>query len=41
MPAKTPQEVDALFEKQVNEGNLEALVDLYEPTQRSAYRRAR
>jgi uncharacterized protein (TIGR02246 family) len=30
MPAQKPEEVDALFEKCVNEGNLEALVDLYE-----------
>ena len=31
VPAQTPEECDALFEKYVNEGNLEALVDLYEP----------
>jgi uncharacterized protein (TIGR02246 family) len=31
MPAQTAEEVDALFEKYVNEGNLEALVALYEP----------
>jgi uncharacterized protein (TIGR02246 family) len=31
MPAQKPEECDALFEKCVNEGNLEALVDLYEP----------
>ena len=31
MPAQKPEECDALFEKYVNEGNLEALVDLYEP----------
>ena len=31
MPAQTPEECDALFERYVNEGNLDALVDLYEP----------
>jgi len=31
MPARTPEEVDALFEKYLNEGNLNALVELYEP----------
>jgi uncharacterized protein (TIGR02246 family) len=31
MPAQKPEEVDALFEKYVNESNLDALVDLYEP----------
>jgi uncharacterized protein (TIGR02246 family) len=31
MPAKTPQECDGLFEKYVNEGDLDSLVDLYEP----------
>ena len=31
MPAQKPEEVDALFEKYVNEGNLDALVDVYEP----------
>ncbi len=31
VPAKKPEECDALFEKYVNEGNLEALVALYEP----------
>jgi len=31
MPAQTPEDCDGLFEKYVNEGNLEALVDLYEP----------
>ena len=31
MLAKTPEEVDALFEKYVNAGNLDSLVDLYEP----------
>ena len=31
MPARTAEECDALFEKFVNEGNLDALVDLYEP----------
>ena len=31
MPAKTPEEVDALFEKYVNAGDLDSLVDLYEP----------
>jgi uncharacterized protein (TIGR02246 family) len=30
MPANTPEECDALFEKYVNEGNLESLVELYE-----------
>lgn len=32
MPAQTPEEVDALVEKYINENDLEALVDLYEPT---------
>jgi len=31
MPAQTPEAVDALFEKYLNEGNIDALVDLYEP----------
>jgi uncharacterized protein (TIGR02246 family) len=31
MPASKPEEVDALFEKYLNEGNIDALVDLYEP----------
>ena len=31
MPAQKPEECDALFERYVNDGNLEALVDLYEP----------
>jgi uncharacterized protein (TIGR02246 family) len=31
MPVQTPEECDALFEKFVNESNLDALVDLYEP----------
>src|SRR4051812_16567427 len=31
MPAKTPEECDALFEKYVNAGDLDSLVDLYEP----------
>jgi uncharacterized protein (TIGR02246 family) len=31
MHAKKPEECDALFEKYVNEGNLEGLVGLYEP----------
>ena len=31
MPAQKPEECDNLFEKYVNEGNLDALVDLYEP----------
>jgi uncharacterized protein (TIGR02246 family) len=31
MPAKTPEEVDALFEKYLNAGDIDALVDLYEP----------
>lgn len=31
MPAKTPEECDALFEKYVNEGDIDSLVDLYEP----------
>jgi uncharacterized protein (TIGR02246 family) len=30
MPAKTPEECDALFEKYVNAGDLDSLVDLYE-----------
>lgn len=30
MPAQKAEEVDALFEKYVNEGNLDALVGLYE-----------
>lgn len=31
MPATKPEECDVLFEKYVNEGNIDALVDLYEP----------
>jgi uncharacterized protein (TIGR02246 family) len=31
MAAKTPEECDALFERYLNAGDLEALVDLYEP----------
>jgi ketosteroid isomerase-like protein len=31
MPAKEPEEWDALFEKYVNEGDLDSLVALYEP----------
>ena len=31
MSAKTPEEVDALFEKYVNASDLDSLVDLYEP----------
>lgn len=31
MPTTKPEECDELFEKYVNEGNLDALVDLYEP----------
>jgi uncharacterized protein (TIGR02246 family) len=31
MPARTPEEVDALFEKAMNAGDLEGLVALYEP----------
>jgi uncharacterized protein (TIGR02246 family) len=31
MPANTPEECDALFEKYVNSGDIDALVDLYEP----------
>jgi uncharacterized protein (TIGR02246 family) len=31
MPAKKPEECDALFEKYVNEGDLDSLVALYEP----------
>src|SRR5206468_7279087 len=31
MPARTPEEVDALFEKALNAGDLEGLVALYEP----------
>jgi uncharacterized protein (TIGR02246 family) len=31
MPARSPEEVDALFEKALNAGNLEGLVALYEP----------
>jgi uncharacterized protein (TIGR02246 family) len=30
MPAKTPEECDALFEKHINAGDLDALTDLYE-----------
>ena len=31
MAAKTPEECDALFERHLNAGDLDALVDLYEP----------
>ncbi len=31
MPAKTPEECDELFERYVNEGDIDSLVDLYEP----------
>ena len=31
MPAQTPEEVDALFEKGLNAGDIEAVVALYEP----------
>jgi len=31
MPAKQPEECDALFEKYVNAGDLESLLALYEP----------
>jgi uncharacterized protein (TIGR02246 family) len=31
MPARNPEEVDALFEKALNAGDLEGLVSLYEP----------
>src|SRR5437870_8171383 len=31
MPARSPEEVDALFEKALNAGTLEGLVALYEP----------
>jgi uncharacterized protein (TIGR02246 family) len=31
MPARSPEEVDALFEKAMNEGDVEGLVALYEP----------
>src|SRR5207247_9771722 len=31
MPARSPEEVDALFEKALNAGDLEGLVALYEP----------
>ena len=31
MPAQTPEEVDALFEKRLNAGDIEAVVALYEP----------
>jgi uncharacterized protein (TIGR02246 family) len=30
MSAQKPEECDTLFERYVNEGNLEALLDLYE-----------
>jgi len=32
MAAKTPEECDALFERYLNAGDLDALIDLYEPT---------
>lgn len=31
MPARSPQEIDALFEKELNAGSLEGLLALYEP----------
>jgi uncharacterized protein (TIGR02246 family) len=31
MPARSPEDVDALFEKALNAGDLEGLVALYEP----------
>jgi uncharacterized protein (TIGR02246 family) len=31
MPARSPEEVDALFEKAMNAGDLDGLVALYEP----------
>jgi uncharacterized protein (TIGR02246 family) len=31
MPARTPDEVDRLFAQNLNAGNLDALVDIYEP----------
>lgn len=31
MPARSPEEVDALFEKALNAGDVEGLVSLYEP----------
>ncbi len=31
MPARSPEEVDALFERALNDPNLDALVSLYEP----------
>jgi uncharacterized protein (TIGR02246 family) len=32
MPAQTPEECDALFAEYVNAGDIDALVDLYEPS---------
>ena len=31
MPAKVPEEVNQLFIKSMKEGNLEAVLDLYDP----------
>jgi hypothetical protein len=31
MPAHTPEELDRLFEDALNAGNVEGLLDLYEP----------
>ena len=31
MPARSPEEVDALFEKALNAGDIDGLVALYEP----------
>ncbi|HVL70154.1 MAG TPA: nuclear transport factor 2 family protein [Vicinamibacterales bacterium] len=31
MAARTPEEIDALFERELNAGNLEGLLALYEP----------
>jgi uncharacterized protein (TIGR02246 family) len=32
MPARTPEEVDSMFEQGVNAGDVDAVVALYEPT---------
>ncbi|CAN5389524.1 hypothetical protein BH23ACI1_BH23ACI1_09720 [soil metagenome] len=32
MAARTPEEIDSLFEKELNAGNLEGLMALYEPS---------
>ena len=32
MAARSPEEIDRLFEREVNAGNLDAVVALYEPT---------